>query len=291
MQIELDEDIKHRLKENELKTERENICIRESLFNLAKTLKNIGHKVYLISDFYLEKRDLLSILPEELVKEFSDSLYVSGDSGNCKSSGKLFEQLQQENTDFIDNSRNYFIGDNWHSDFKIPNEMKFANSIAIPTIAKTCLSDDFSKRFSSLSSVHLSREYRTAVINNQDRLPYFISLALIYTAKYIKSLHNSLDSDTAVLFLGRDGYLLNKVFNLTYPNIKTNYAINSRSLNFNAIIESSDDISYCLNRDGNTTTVDKLLYSRLGFRIDSTVSKDISSKMLSQLNHAGYSGQ
>jgi len=266
-EIDFSDEVKNDLLELELNVEKENIKVRRNTLAFVNKLKSYGHDIFLISDFHLEKEELLEILPDVFKNEYADSILVSGDSGYCKHSGELYTHFF-DNTDLSMYEEVCMIGDNYYSDYKNALESKFNHAIRIPTINETKLRKYIS--YVNSSDILIKKEIKKYSIDNGCILVPVLASSMIYLVKYIESLR-LLDPKSDIFCLGRDGHLLKQCFDSLYE-VTIPEVSNSRTLNFNAMINEVDDVELCLNRDGMSTTIGNLIYNRLGCNIDSKLA-------------------
>jgi GT2 family glycosyltransferase/SAM-dependent methyltransferase len=81
----------------EVRTERELLMPRESVIKLAKEAKDLGKKIILVTDTYLEKKYLENILQEKCIN-FYDVLYISCESASGKTGeicGTMFSKARE----------------------------------------------------------------------------------------------------------------------------------------------------------------------------------------------------
>ena len=83
---------------------------------IAENVEKIGPNSVIISDTYLPKSLILSLLTKNQINTYRD-VYVSSETKCTKSSGKMFEYVMQKY------KIRKHIGDNPHSDFRIPKEL------------------------------------------------------------------------------------------------------------------------------------------------------------------------
>jgi predicted HAD superfamily hydrolase len=82
----------------ELKTEYESIMPIAWTINRIRQLRHEGKRVLFISDMYLPKEFIISLLQKINIYEENDAIYLSGEYGVSKYSGKLFQLiLKNEN--------------------------------------------------------------------------------------------------------------------------------------------------------------------------------------------------
>jgi len=84
-----------------------------------------GLKVYFLSDMYLTTQQVEELLSHHGILDLFDGGTTSTDTGNAKSSGRLFYLVHSDNKQFADINLSYnlHIGDNKHSDFHMPKSI------------------------------------------------------------------------------------------------------------------------------------------------------------------------
>lgn len=105
----------------ELETERKCLVPLERTVSRIRDFHKSGQRVIYISDMYLPSEFIKEILTNHGVFGRKDSLYVSGEIGLTKGSGKLFKHVLKK--EGIPASSLFHYGDNFHSDFVIPSRM------------------------------------------------------------------------------------------------------------------------------------------------------------------------
>lgn len=211
-------------------------------------------KIYIISDMYLSEDVLLKILQDKGYKNI-EKLYVSSTYNKMKCSGNLFRlvltDLQIEPKDIL------HIGDNLHSDFNIPMSLGIS-AIHIPKPLDEFMQDDirvksFIEENKSLNSSImigiLSYIYAIEEQNYWKKFGFKYAGPVIYG--YMKWLKCELLQKKIknVLFVARDGYTLQKIFNYLDDEKKfeTYYVYASRIF----------DILFNLNYQGKVKTDEK----------------------------------
>lgn len=267
--------------QKEIEIEKSCIKTRGSIWNVVKSLISSGIKIELVSDFYLNKDELIDILPKEISDYIGlECIHVSGDYGQTKHSGKLFELLshERENNDSSKSKseENYiFVGDNHHSDFNKIKEKEFASPILIPSINDTLRNkygdqiNDQSLKLGTQAHMSIRNEYVSGLAD-----PEFDYFGFCVLGPYLLStcmlLHNFLQakhSDSPVFFLERDGHLVKRAFEQICPNRKCYAIANSRTLNLHAHVRDAATLSEVFKRDGCPTSVSDALWRRLGYEI------------------------
>ncbi len=155
----LDEKKLEIIKQKEIELECHFCRKRKSGFELYDFAKFIGKRVILSSDIYLPKDVILRILKNNGY-EF-DEVYISSELLKTKANGNLFQYIiEKEKTNDI-----IHIGDNYHSDYKKPNEYDIKSAILYKAIDVFMGKTDKKVRF-------CGDLYRQFVSFNHDHRPY-----------------------------------------------------------------------------------------------------------------------
>jgi HAD superfamily hydrolase (TIGR01549 family) len=220
------------LLELELETERRIMSRREEVFNAFKYALEKCKQVFITSDMYLTKNLLDDLLRSQGIIGYKDIL-VSCDHGCNKASGKLFNILQETS-----NSNSILhIGDNFEADiegarragidaFQIWGgvDLLLNSSVAyliskVDTICDELLLGEILASVSMFNSPFRLGENRGKIniesIKEMTALS-FVPITLGYMSWLIGELRGR--KDDAVLFASRDGYLLEKLFDIVKKN-------------------------------------------------------------------------
>ena len=260
-----------KFKEIELNTElslckpyKENV----ELFNFIKSL---GKKIIITSDMYLPESVIEMMLWQCGVSGF-DRIYVSSEQQAQKCTGELFDKILKDYQ--ISPEKLLHIGDNRRSDGSVPYNM----GISIYNIEKKIdLLFEEKPLLKLLKENYLNNLYISSLIDYQEdnywkRLGYMYGSVLVYPFMYWlrdKALENKIDT---LVFVGRDGYILKKVFEKFNTGIKCIYAYANRRM-----AKSGKDYSYYFDNIGCEG------YTAL---VDST-TRDYSAQSTSKIK-AGY---
>ncbi len=225
-----------KLKSKEMELERQvlqpNPEIKE-VFDYAKKQKK---QIIVISDMYLPEKFLLEVLSEKGYRGIK-KVFVSCEYRKCKYTGNLYKQMLAETN--INAKEVLHIGDNEFSDGKM------AEKIGLSTFS-------YQKPIDKLFAENMRA--KDFYQNNPDSLDTSILLGMLTLEKhednywqdfgykyagpvilgYMQWLEKQLKKDkiSEVMFVARDGYTLEKVFNLIKTSdFKTHYFYAPRSLN------------------------------------------------------------
>ncbi len=113
-----DEELFDAIISTELEVEKKVLYVKDGIRDILKMLKDAGKRIIAISDMYLDRQYIEAIFEDKAIMEFFDCIYVSSESRVGKHSGRLFKQVLFAQKTFPE--RVLHVGDNTHSDFRIP---------------------------------------------------------------------------------------------------------------------------------------------------------------------------
>lgn len=192
-------------------------------------------KVIITSDMYLPKETILKILHKNGYNNFY-KLYLSSDIKKTKHTGNLFKYIIDDLK--VKPSQILHIGDNEIAD------IQNAKKLGIKTLLIPKISDKFLKKNKSFQSINTNNLFSSILlginsihyINNKkekfyNKLGYQLTAPLTYSyTKFIESECKN-KNISQLFFIARDGYILNKLFNIFNNDIKTKYIYGQRILN------------------------------------------------------------
>lgn len=204
--------------------------------------KQQGKKIIVTSDMYLPNQFLKNVLIKNGFDDF-ENLYVSSDFGKTKKTGALFQHVLSELN--IVPEKILHIGDNKKGDFKTPKRLGL-NCVLYKQVTEQFLKEN--KRapfFLEYQSKNLGNSILLSLLAlrwQKEKLGLFpyrywenigygyaAPLAYGYT-RWIEGAASLLNLDH-LLFVARDGYLLQKVFASFNEEIKHSYIYAPRLLN------------------------------------------------------------
>lgn len=220
------------LKNKEIEVEEKLIVKNKDIAYIFEWCKQNNKRIFITSDMYLPKNFI-----EKLLKKFEysdyEKLYLSGDVGLTKHSGNLFKKILEENN--INQAEMLHIGDAVKGDFLVPRRLGI-NTILL-------------KKKQVNSYIQLNYDD----LNDEEKLSYSIVVSFIknniqnysdeyskfgYTVLgpilfgYLKWLRRELKEANInkIFFLAREGQLLNRGFEILFPNenIQHNFIYVSR---------------------------------------------------------------
>ncbi|MDO4184680.1 MAG: rhamnan synthesis F family protein, partial [Rhodospirillales bacterium] len=205
----------------------------KKIFDYAKSQ---GKKIIAISDMYLPEQFLSSVLKAKGF-EGIEKIYISSTYRKTKCTGRLFEFVIKDlNTSAADILH---IGDNEISD-KVNAELLGIDTYLCPKVIETLLVEN--KRAALFyennpENLEVSIILGMLALNNMHK-SYWYDFGYKYAGPiilgYMKWLETQLliDKITEVMFVARDGYTLQKVFDIiTMSKFSTHYFYAPRSLN------------------------------------------------------------
>lgn len=117
----IDRESSDRIMNIEMETEMEYTSAIASTLNDIEALRFSGAEIAFISDMYLPTFFIKDLLVKVGAYKGGDRIYVSGDYGLSKSSGRLFSRVLIENG--LKAYELCHFGDNFHSDVSVPAKM------------------------------------------------------------------------------------------------------------------------------------------------------------------------
>ncbi len=250
--------------------------------------KKLGKKIIVTSDMYLSSEFLTRVLHKNDFIGY-DKLYVSGEIGKTKTTGTLFEYITNDLQ--VTPDKILHIGDNKKSDYKSPKKSGL-RAILYPHIINDFIKKNprFDKFFSKnkndlgasiLLSVMILKEHDRKISNDKN-IDYWYDLGYKYAGpviySYMKWVENQANKKNIqkLLFIARDGYTLQKIFDTLSSNISTSYIYAPRYLNLICRLDYRKDESsvayaqqrtiiehYCMQNSDFKNLVNKNNFSKI----------------------------
>ena len=243
------------LAELEYRTDCELICPRKDMIGLIHQIKKLGKSVYITTDSYYTKQQIEFLLKQNGIDEI-DGVIVSCEY-DTKKTEKLFEKLIEE----AGTSRIIHIGDDIASDiesamawglksFHIYNTEELLDKVGgLGLISDNMnLSDRirigmFKTRLFN-SPFQFEDSEKKITIKDVEDLGYLFIAPIILD--FVEWFSEQVDKYKLknIWFSARDGYLIQKVFTLMFPDTKSDYFLTSRISAIRAGVESMSDVKY-----------------------------------------------
>ena len=226
------------LKENELAAEKACLVANPEMRDVFNAAKSQGKKVFILSDMYLPADFLKDVLRKNGIDGW-DGFYVSSDQHGAKWSGALYD-LILKNTG-VGPDKILHIGDNANSDVCKTNEkgiVAYGYQKVIDNYYEECpFAREFLRRDSSLEKRLLVGAmavgwhiYRCEHLNWSywNKIGFLFAGPLGYAYMRLVGESARKHGFSHLMFVARDGYILQKIFNVLYPNVRTDYFYASR---------------------------------------------------------------
>lgn len=230
------------LKEKECAAERAGLVSNPEMRDVFRAAKSQGKKILVVSDMYLPADFLKDVLRENGIDGW-DGFYVSSDQQGAKWSGALYDLILKDTGVVPD--KILHIGDNANSDIRKANEkgiVAYGYQKVINKFYEECpfvkmfLGDNppLGKRLfvgAMALGWHIYKyEHRDWTYWN--RIGFLFAGTLGYTyMRYVGERATKKGFDH-LMFVARDGYILQKIFKILYPDFHTDYFYASRSQAF-----------------------------------------------------------
>lgn len=226
----------------EFETEMEFCFANPYMKRVYDLLKDQGKKIILTSDMYLPA-DMMEKLLKSCGYEGYQKLYISCDYECNKRSGGLYKTIRHE---MGDAAKIIHIGDNYTTDVNSAKSNGFETSYY-----KNC--QDIGKQYRSDNMSELVGSFYAGIINthlhngSKQYSPYYeygYIYGGLYVTGYCNWIHKKAKEEKVdkILFLSRDGYIYQKVFNQMFDDVSNEYVYWSRIANIKYTIENQRGI-------------------------------------------------
>ena len=215
------------LKSKEMDLERQVLQPNPEMKEVFDYAKKQGKKIIIVSDMYLPAKFLTDILHKKGFDGF-EKLYVSCEYRKTKHTGSLYklaiDDLRVSANDI------FHIGDNPDSDKQKAEKLKISAYLYPKMIDRIFNKQPFFKQYYNNNSTLGKSIIIGMMAFNQKHLNYWYNLGWNYGAAaavaYTQWLDDKVREDKIkhLLFIARDGYILQKVFKkISHSNCKTEY--------------------------------------------------------------------
>jgi len=279
------------LKNEELKVEKDVLIKREEIAKILNFAVSQGKKVYLISDMYLDKTILNSILNDLGIQGYDD-IFVSCEFKKAKSCG-LFDIFKEK----VSGTSYLHIGDNKEADGDAACKsgidsfiLKSAyDMVGISSYSKILnYTNDFDQRlhigifisevFNNPFSMYKSGG--RASLNEYAMIGVYIAPVV---TDFLNWLIHKVEHDNCenIILVARDGYVLSKMLDCITEQTKTKhfYFLTSRISALSALMYKKEYIDYILNTPYSGTLKD-MMTVRCGIDISEFPTKLSSDELI-----------
>ena len=209
---------------------------------IFEKLKADKKRIYLISDMYLPMNLMTQLLAHHGYVGYED-LLVSCDYKCSKADGELFEIALQKMGVSPDSVTH--IGDNKHSDVTMPKRLNI-DAIYYPNVNKNAkwhrvsMSPLVGGIYRGLVNAHLN----CGVYSESKYFQYGYLAGGLLTYGYCQWIKGVVEEKNIdkVLFLARDGYILQKIFNDFFADIENEYVLFSRFCAMQIMFEQNTEM-------------------------------------------------
>lgn len=224
----------------ELACEEAVLVRNEAMFSLWQRAVTLGKRIVVTSDMYLPQSFIKKVLEREGFVG-AEKMFISSEEGCRKSTGKLFLRI----LDYLNVSpdRIIHIGDNTRSDYRMPRRIGIKAFLYLSPQNSFIREHLYGKRFLDRSNDCESRRYFANLIGlwsfrrEQEECPtYWESIGFLFggplVAGFSSWIHGLIKTNgiSRVLFVARDGWVLERVFKSVYNDIATQYVYAPRTV-------------------------------------------------------------
>jgi len=266
--------------ENEV--EFENVIPIEPMVQIYNKALNDGKRVVFVSDMYLDKKIIESILIKCGFNAY-EKLFVSSEIKLTKGSGRLWPHVLQ--TLDVEPNNIIHFGDSSWGDIKRASEHGL-NTVHFPFLAQDQKNrNNVSSTTLTLSKFVQKNRINDIFCNNTYKRIGENYLSVMYMS-YVKWIAENAEKTgiNNLLFLSRDGYILKKVWdilsskNLVPQNIKASYfQVSRKSLIMSSIVELTPSTIDFLISGGEKGRTVKTFVERTGIAISNNILSKINA--------------
>lgn len=240
----------------EIETEMEFCFANPYMKRVYDLLKDQGKKIILTSDMYIPA-DMMVKLLKSCGYEGYQKLYISCDYECNKRNGGLYKTIRHE---MGNDAKIIHIGDNYTTDVNSAKSNGFYTSYY-----KNC--HDIGNPFRADHMSELVGSFYAGIVNthlhngSKQYSPYYeygYIYGGLYVTGYCNWIHKKAEEENVdkILFLSRDGYIYQKIFNKMYDDVPNEYVYWSRIANIKYTIENQrEDFLLRIIRHSSTAVI------------------------------------
>ena len=229
-------------KQAELDLERQVLTANPEMKLLWQYARQQQKKILICTDMYLPRAVLVDVLARNGFADF-DALYISGELAKTKKTGALFQHVLTDLN--ITAQQILHIGDNPKGDFKVPKALGI-ECLLYPQVLQQYRqvekkADLYAQSHQSLGQSMIlalnAWQWHQQRFSTTDNPSYWQALGYAYAGPLAYSFAHWIAQQAQrqnigqVLFVARDGYLLQKAFEQIAPQMKHHYVYAPRFLN------------------------------------------------------------
>lgn len=240
------------LKDKELELEFQTLQPNYEMLEIYKYIKALDKKIIITSDMYLPKDFIEKLLNKNGFTDYNH-LYLSSDIGYTKASGLLYEYIKNDLA--IEPSKILHIGDNYKTDIKTGKKYGFKTLFYQKIIEKylqenkrdNILYNNFQQDLGAsiligLKSLHYHKKKLNIIKQNYwESIGYDYAGVIGYAYMQFVVQQAKKNNINNILFVARDGYTLQQIFDLMQTDIKTKYIYAPRFFNLIYNLQHKND--------------------------------------------------
>ena len=245
------------------------------MVSLLKDLTARDKMIILISDMYLPKKTVESMLDK--VGVHYDLLYLSSEIGSTKHTGELFSYVLQDLS--LKPADLTHIGDNRHSDLKVPRSMGINTIFAERPVSAYLRTHDNERRYYRKnrclsSSIIVAMDMLSELNNKNSDDSVWKRMGLRYGGplafSFVNFIHSKARKDSVLFFTARDGYSLKRVYEYLFPDENDCHYVNLQRVIYNSLFDSRLPVDNDIILPTKVTHI--IRYGRVVSRIRSILS-------------------
>jgi FMN phosphatase YigB (HAD superfamily) len=289
------------LQHGEEQVERALVSPRPDGLALFRYALATGKPVALISDMFLSRQTIETLLEEQGIRGYAE-LYLSSDVGVRKDSGELYHHVLKQWGVAPDNL--LMIGDNEHSDLQIPMNLGIHTCHVLRPIAMAAAAPRFSRILERFRHSDVNRQLVLGLVVKRFFHPVFykdfnpadfihggaegVGYAIVgpLIAAFTQWILAQAKADqiTTLYFLAREGKLLKEVYDrlasVTPDAVAAQYLVVSRRAMTVPMTETLDDILSIASADYFPSDLAGFLFYRFGLRLDGAELAELAQRGL-----------
>lgn len=238
------------------------------MLEIFNKLIKMDKKIIIVSDMYFNKKQLIEILKKNGFDGY-DEIYVSCEYEKSKKEGDLFNTLKQ----IYNDKKVIHIGDDYISDVENPKRVGWSSFYYEKcreygqNLRQIGLSHNLFSIYSGIVNNHFYNGREAGYLTNKQYY-YGYTYGGLFVLGYINWIYDYVKKHNVdkIIFLSRDGYILQKVFEKMYSEIPQDYIYWSR---YSSILSTlTHDMPYFfyqfidrIKKEEPNMTLEKLLES------------------------------
>lgn len=233
-------------REKELDAERKALFANPEVVDLWNEAGRLGKKRVLVSDMYLPRVEIENLLRTNGISGW-DGLFVSSEQGCRKTTGRLFERMLEKMA--VAPARVMHIGDNRESDFDVPQRLGMT-AFLYPTIRERLFEEcPLSREFLSCGGLSTEKELLVGALAQGwhafkcarpswtfwHKIGFFYGGVLGFAYVRWIGLTARKMGIGHLMFVGRDGYIWQKMANALFPDLRSDYFYAPRTMSIRVL--------------------------------------------------------